>query len=235
MSTLPADAEKLQDLRAFSGLLSDRVYEALRSAILSLDFAPGAVLRKGPICEALGVSRSPVSEAISKLETEGLVDVFPQSATRVSKLSMKDIREDAFLREALEVSAVEYAAEHRTDELQARLRRNLQMQVSQVEDGDLEEFFVTDQEFHRLILNCCKIERLHDTIRFVSNHVDRARLLLLDVPGRTSDSVTEHQEIAEAIQRGDPARARAAMKTHLRELIKRLEPLEQERPDLFAS
>lgn len=99
MTKPKADATKLPDLRDFSGLLSDRVYEVLRGAILSIDFEPGAVLRKGVICEALGVSRTPVSDAIIKLESEGLVDVIPQSATRVSKMSMKEIREDAFMRD----------------------------------------------------------------------------------------------------------------------------------------
>ena len=228
------DAAKLPDLREFGGLLSDRVYEALRNAILSLDFAPGAVLRKGAICDELGVSRTPVSDAILKLESEGLVEVIPQSATRVSRMSMKEVREDAFLREALEVAAVGFAASHRTDELLARLSRNLRMQVLQVEDGDFEEFYKTDQDFHRLILDCCNISRLHDTVRFVSNHMDRARLLLLPEPGRTSDSVKEHRRIVGAIRDADPAGAQAAMQNHLRQLIKRLEPLEKERPELFA-
>lgn len=234
MPTPAADANKLLDIRNFSGLLSDRVYEALKTAILRMDFEPGAVLRKGAICEELGVSRTPVSDAIMKLESEGLVEVIPQSATRVTKMSMREIREDAFLREALEVSAVEYAALHHGPELIARLGRNLTMQESQVEDGDYEEFFKTDQEFHRLILDCCKISRLHDTIRFVSNHMDRARLMLLPEPGRSVDSVKEHKKIFAAIKKSDPDRARAAMQNHLRQLIKRLEPLEKERPEMFA-
>ena len=234
MAPPTADAKKLKDLRSYSGLLSDRVYLALKAAILSMDFEPGAVLRKQPICEALGVSRTPVSDAIVKLEGEGLVEVIPQSATRVSKMSMTEIREDAFLREALEVSAIEYAAAHRSDKLLARLDRNIRVQVSQVEDGDYEEFFKTDQEFHRLILDCCQIARLHETVRFVSNHTDRARLLLLPAPGRSVDTVREHKAILEAIRSADPAGARIAMQTHIRQLIKRLEPLEQERPELFA-
>ncbi|QMU57420.1 MAG: FCD domain-containing protein [Boseongicola sp.] len=234
MNAPNADASKLKDMRAFSGLLSDRVYEVLKSAILSMDFEPGAVLRKGAICDQLGVSRTPVSDAIAKLESEGLVEVIPQSATRVSKMSMTEIREDAFLREALEVSAVEYAAENRSEELLARLARNLRMQVSQVENNDFEEFFKTDQEFHRLILDCCNVLRLHTTIRFVSNHMDRARLLLLPAPGRTSDSVKEHHAIFDAIEAKNPDTARTAMQNHLRQLIKRLEPLEKERPEIFA-
>ena len=234
MSTLTADAKKLKSLNALSGHLSDRVYEALKSAILSLDFEPGAVLRKGPICEALGVSRTPVSEAILKLEADRLVEVIPQSATRVSKMSMKEIREDAFLREALEVAAVEFAAEHRDTDLIDNLKQNIKTQKTQLEDGNFPAFFKTDQDFHNLILACCQIDRLHDTISFVSNHMDRARLMLLPAPGRSADTIKEHRRIVRAIKSADPMAARAAMQTHLRQLIKRLEPLEKERPDLFA-
>ena len=234
MSTLTADAKKLKSLNAMSGHLSDRVYEALKAAILSLDFEPGAVLRKGPICEALGVSRTPVADAIQKLEADRLVEVIPQSATRVSKMSMKEIREDAFLREALEVSAVEYAAAHATDALVMALEDNLKVQEVQLKEGDFTAFFKTDQSFHNQILDCCNIDRLHDTISFVSNHMDRARLMLLPEPGRSADTVEEHRQIVSAIANSDPDAARTAMQTHLRQLIKRLEPLEKERPDLFA-
>ena len=234
MSTLTADAKKLKSLNALSGHLSDRVYEALKAAILSLDFEPGAVLRKGPICDALGVSRTPVAEAILKLEADRLVEVIPQSATRVSKMSMKEIREDAFLREALEVAAVELAAENHTKDLVDSLEENLDIQQRQLEDGDFNAFFKTDQAFHNLILDCCKIDRLHDTISFVSNHMDRARLMLLPAPGRSADTVKEHRHIVKAIANANPEAARVAMQTHLRQLIKRLEPLEKERPDLFA-
>lgn len=233
ISAIDVDATKLPELKTFSGLLSERVYEALRSAILTLEFPPGAVIRKGAICEQLGVSRTPVSDAVLKLETEGLVEVVPQSATRVSRISMKEIRESAFLREALEVAAIEYATEHKTDELVGRLSRSVHLQKLQLEDGDYEEFHKTDQEFHRTILDFCKVSRMPDAIRFVSNPVERARYLLLPEPGRVSETLAEHARILEAVRKGDPAAARTAMQDHLRQLLKRLAPLEKERPELF--
>ena len=234
MSTLTADANKLQNLNAFSGHLSDRVYASLKAAILSMDFEPGAVLRKGPICEALGVSRTPVSDAILKLEADRLVEIIPQSATRVSKLSMKEIREDVFLREALEVSAAEFAAQHRTDALIESLKDCLQTQKKHLANGDQSAFFQSDQRFHSQIVECCQIDRLKTTISFVSNHMDRARLVLLSAPGRSQDTIAEHHKILEAIESGDLVAVRVAVQSHLRQLIKRLAPLEKERPDLFA-
>ena len=116
-----ADVSKLSVLDELNGSLADRVYESVKSAILELHFLPGAVIRKSAICERLGLSRSPVSDALARLSSEGLVDIIPQSGTRVSRLSFNAIREDSFLREALEVAAARHAALHRSDETVATL------------------------------------------------------------------------------------------------------------------
>ncbi len=228
------DPSKLPELETFSGLLSDRVYQSLRTAILKMDFAPGDIIRKSLICERLGVSRSPVSEALSKLANEGLVDVIPQSATRVTKLSMQTIREETFIREALEVAMVARAAELRTDEQLGKLQRNIRMQSMVVEDNDLLEFHRYDEEFHALLVACTGFTRLTSTIESLSLQVQRARLMLLPEPGRVADTVDEHQAILDAVRSGDPAKSQDAMRLHLRQLMKRLVPLEKERPDIFT-
>jgi len=120
--------------------LAERVYDAVKAAILGLDFPPGAIIRKTAICEWFELSRSPVSDALLKLSSEGLVDIVPQSGTRVARLSMAALREDAFLREALEVAAARHAANHRTDETLARLSRNVEMQKMLIVDVDKEDF-----------------------------------------------------------------------------------------------
>ncbi len=97
----PSEA-RLAPLDRFSGSLGQRVYQTLREAILSLSYRPGEILRKPEICEALGVSRSPVADAVARLASEGLVDVVPQAGTFVARFSMEEIREGAFLREAIE-------------------------------------------------------------------------------------------------------------------------------------
>ena len=81
----------LPDISKLSGSLAQRVYEALRISILAMDLPPGTPLKKQVICEQLGVSRSPVTEAITKLAAEGLVEVVPQSGSRVTKFSISDM------------------------------------------------------------------------------------------------------------------------------------------------
>lgn len=229
-----ANVTKLPILSDLSGSLTDRVYSAVRTAILRLDFLPGTVIRKSAICDQLGVSRSPVSDALAKLSGEGLVDIVPQSGTRVSRLSMAAIREDAFFREALEVAAARHAALHRSDETMARLARNIEMQKLLVADADGEDFMRTDIGMHEMIMATTDMPRLPATVRMLSSHVDRARQLLLPEPGRLAETVEEHIDLVEAIRAQDVDRAEAAMRHHVRQLTMRLEPLEAARSELFT-
>ena len=96
---------QLAPLDLFTGSLSNRVYLSLRDAILTMEYSPGDLLRKQVVCEALKVSRSPVSEAVARLATDGLVTLLPPAGTYVSRFSMREIRESAFLREALELAS----------------------------------------------------------------------------------------------------------------------------------
>jgi len=229
-----ADASKLSDLTNMSGSLADRAYAALKQAILSLDFPPGAIIRKSDVCETLDVSRSPVSEALAKLSSEGLVDIIPQSGTRVSPLSMAAIEEETFLREALEVAAARYAAQHRSQDIVARLRRSLEMQKLQIADIDREDFIRTDAEMHEVIFSTTGMARLSEVIASVSTQIDRVRRLMVPEPGRLADTLDEHRAIVDAIEAQDVQGAEDAMRHHVRQLMERLRSLEVERPDIFS-
>lgn len=224
----------LQPLDAFSGSLSQRVYGSLKQAILNLTFQPGEIIRKAEICAALGVSRSPVAEAVARLQAEALVDVVPQAGTYVARFSMEEIREGAFLREALELAAVERVARTITDDQLMLLRRNLRLQAAAIEDGDTAGFYQADAAMHELILGFTGFRRLAALSETAWVHVNRARQLVLPEPGRVQATLAEHQAIVAALDAHDPARAREATRTHLGQLIRYLEPLAHERPELFA-
>ncbi len=229
----PSAAARLRPLAEFTGSLGQRVYQTLRQAILSLAYKPGEILRKPEICEALGVSRSPVADAVARLQGEGLVDVVPQAGTFVARFSMQEIREGAFLREAIEVAAIERVAERITDEQLQLLRRNLTVQAALLADGDIAGFYATDAAMHELLLSFTGFPRLAQVAETAWLHVNRARQLILPVPGRVQATLAEHQAILAAMEARDPQAARAAVQAHLRQLITYLEPLERERPDLF--
>ncbi|TNC52949.1 GntR family transcriptional regulator [Rubellimicrobium rubrum] len=235
LETPPVDAStRLRPLGDFPGSLSQKVYSSLKEAILDLTLRPGAILRKSEVCALLGVSRSPVSEAVARLATEALVDVVPQAGTFVARLSVEEVREGAFLREALELAAMELVAGQATDDQLAQLRRNLRLQEVLVADGDTQGFYAADAQFHELILSFTGHRRLPQLSRTAWVHVDRARRLLLPTPGRVQETLEEHRAILAGLDARNPERARSAARTHLRQLVTRLERLVEERPELFA-
>lgn len=234
MSQTPdINADLLPDISSLDGTLAQRVHQSVKQAILSLDFPPGAVLRKAAICEQLGVSRAPVAEAISKLAAESLVDVVPQSATRVSYFSMDEIREGTFLRGALELATVAKVARDLTEDQRKKLSRNMRMQEFLIEDDDITGFYQSDEEFHHLLMEFTGFPRLPDIAQTVSLQVTRARILLLPTPGRTAETLAEHRTVYDAIVNRDPDTAQAAMHRHLGQLMPRIEELMHKRPHLF--
>jgi DNA-binding GntR family transcriptional regulator len=227
------DAPRLRPLGEFDGSLAQRVYLSLKAAILSLAYRPGEALRKPEICEALGVSRSPVAEAVARLAAEGLVDVVPQSGTFVARFSMAEIRESAFLREALELAAVEAVAATITDDRLVLLRRNLRVQEALVADGDFAGFYQMDAQMHELILSFTGFRRLAGLAETSWVHVNRARQLVLPHPGRVQATLREHHAIVAALEARDPQAARETTRHHLGQLLTYLEPLMVARPELF--
>ncbi|TDO99546.1 GntR family transcriptional regulator [Marinomonas balearica] len=225
----------LNRIQNLSGSLSQRVYQSLREAILSMQYPPGTVIRKNEICEQLGVSRSPVSEALARLSAEGLVDVIPQSATKVSCFSMDEIREACFLRQALEIAAVEKVTKERSEEQLAALTRNVKMQALLVEDKDFIGSYQIDEEFHTLLMNFTGFSGVSHVLDSVSLQLSRARMLILPEAGRPEEAVKEHQAILAAIKNQDVDAARDAMRFHIGQLIPRILPLEESHAEYFRS
>lgn len=230
----PRSTTGLRPLDAFPGSLAQKVYASLKEAILNLTIRPGEILRKAEICAALGVSRSPVAEAVARLASEALVDVIPQAGTFVARFSMAEIREGAFLREALELAAIELVATTVTDDQLVQLRRNIRLQEVLLADDDVTGFYAADTALHDMILSFTGHRRLPGMAATAWVHVNRARQLILPHPGRVADTIVEHKAIVTAVEARDPERARAATRQHLRQLVTLLEQLAKEGPELFS-
>lgn len=226
---------RLLPLDRFQGSLGQRVYQSLKHAILTLDYRPGDSIRKPEICDRLGVSRSPVADAVARLASDGLVDVIPQAGTFVTRLSMTDIREGAFIREAIEVAAAELVAAQITEDQLRDLRRNLKLQEALVADGDRQGFMALDGQLHEMMLSFTGFPRLPQVAQTAWLSVDRARQLILPVEGRLQATLNEHRDILAAFEARDPAAARLAVQHHLRQLLTYLAPLERAHPELFAT
>ncbi|MCT4554032.1 MAG: GntR family transcriptional regulator [Pelagimonas sp.] len=227
------DATRLAEISSLDGSLAQRVYQAMKKAILALDFPPGANVRKAPICERLGVSRAPVTEAIARLAADGLVDVIPQSGTHVSYFSMAEIQEGVFLREALELATVAKVSRDISDDQLKKLSRNMRLQELLLQDGDTDGFYEADEEFHHLLMEFTGFTRLPHVAQTVSLQVSRARLLLLPAPGRVTETLEEHRAIFHAIRNRDERSAQQEMRRHIGQLLPRIEALHAAKPALF--
>jgi DNA-binding GntR family transcriptional regulator len=227
-------AARLQPLDRFQGSLGQRVYQSLKDAILTLAYRPGDIIRKPEICDRLRVSRSPVADAVARLAADGLVDVIPQAGTFVTRLSMTDIREGAFIREAIEVAAAELVAPRITDDQLRDLRRSLKLQEALVADGDAQGFMTLDGQMHEMLLSFTGFPRLPQVSQTAWLSVHRARQLILPVEGRLKATLQEHRTILATFEAHDAHAARLAMQHHLRQLLTYLQPLEREHPELFS-
>jgi DNA-binding GntR family transcriptional regulator len=228
-----ASGGRLTPLSQYRGSLGQRVYLSVKEAIVTLAFRPGEILRKGEVCESLGVSRSPVADAVVRLAGEGLVRVVPQAGTYVARFSMADLREGAFLREAIEGAAIERVAARATDDDIAALHASLDRQAERLAAGDTPGFHREDAAMHEFLLSLTGFRHLARVSETAWLQVNRARRLILPVPGRIEATLEEHRAIVAAIAARDPTAARVAIQSHLRQLLRHLEPLERERPDFF--
>lgn len=207
------------------------VFDELRASIIALQLQPGAQIDKNEICERLGVSRQPLSEALARLAEERLVTVEPQKGTYVTRIRMSDVTESAFVREALEVATVRRLATDMDEETLDRLRLIVAYQVSALAAGDLEEFYVLDVRFHATLFSRLAYGRVAEVVESARAQTERIRRLLM--PTRNELTIAEHNAIVAALAARDPERAARAMHAHLGNVLEALHRFATERPDLF--
>ncbi|WP_038072209.1 GntR family transcriptional regulator [Thermus scotoductus] len=196
--------------------LAQEAYRVLRRAILNRTYPPGTKLVVRELAEGLGLSPTPVKEALAALEKEGLVQAIPHRGYIVPKPDLEAIREIYELREVLEGLAARLATLRASPELTQRLRSLYQKQVQSAEEGDLEGYGDLDLAFHRALWEAAKNRRL---LRAAESLDGQVRLLISTsaaVPGRLPSALEEHREILEALTASDPEACEVRMRHHIR-------------------
>lgn len=194
--------------------VTDWVYEELKAAIVDLRLPPGHALREATLAEQLGVSKTPIREATTRLEQDGLVETTSFKGAVVTEYSRRDLIEIYELRELLEVAAVRTAAESMTDGDRGRLRR-ISEESKQLKKGNARLATLISQ-FDDVLFEQVHNTRIQALIENLRAHLTRIGHLTEGLPGRIETSVEEHERIVEAIAARDPAAAEKHLRDHIR-------------------
>jgi DNA-binding GntR family transcriptional regulator len=209
----------------------DQAYAALRGAIVGAELEPGRRLSENQLAELIGVSRTPVRDALARLRDERLVAIVPQLGTFVTYIDEDAVADAHFVREALEVGAVRIAAGVATDDALEGLYSNLAAQRLAVDDAD--RFAVLDDQLHRLLCDLSGREvawRLSERTR---GQLDRIRLLSLPEAGYRGQMLAEHEAVVAAVAQHDAQAAEVQLRHHLQMVLSQLPAIRAAHPEYF--
>ncbi|MBT3066421.1 GntR family transcriptional regulator [Rhodoferax sp. U11-2br] len=229
---------KTKSVRAFQHVepvsIGTQLHRHLRGAIIRGELRPGQALSESEIAKRYETSRQPVREAFIKLAEERLVVILPQRGTFVIKISVADVLDARFVRQAIEMAVVQDAAISAPPSAVKDLRDLIEQQKAVVH-GHNEDFLALDEEFHRTI--ALSVSRAHAwrVIEGIKAQMDRIRYLSLDDATPLSVLIEQHSRIVDGIEAHDPVAAATALRAHLQEIIVSLPNIAAQFPDLFES
>jgi DNA-binding GntR family transcriptional regulator len=213
--------------------LVPQLVQFLRQAIIELRLKPGEGISEKDVAARFGVSRQPVREAFIMLAEAGLVQIWPSRGTFVVKISVSEVLDARFVREAVECALARTAASLIDEPALARLETLLRHQRAAASRADHPGFHALDEEFHREIARVVDSGHAIGVVEAARARTDRVRFLSL--PGATplARLIAQHEAIVVALARRDSAAAEAAMSVHLREILDALPRLAIAHPDFF--
>jgi len=193
---------------------------------------PSEALSEKELSLQLGVSRTPVREALIRLADEGLIDILPQRGSFVAPIRIKDVEEAQFIRESLEVAVMRRLAGHCSPQFLAGIRANLAAQERAVSDKNGDLFLELDEAFHRGFCEEAGLSKSWRVIQTVKLQMDRVRYLSLPDPDHLSALLSQHWAIFEALESNAPETASVAMAEHLKEVLRTAQKLSVQRAEL---
>jgi len=195
--------------------LRDVVFNTLRQAILKGELEPGERLMEIQLADRLGVSRTPVREAIRKLELEGLVLMIPRKGAEVAKISEKNLRDVLEVRRSLEELAIELACQRMTEEDFEALEKAQEAFQLAVEAGDSMNIAETDEHYHDIIYNGTGNIRLVQILNNLREQMYRYRLEYIKDAEKRQILLAEHNWILKAVKGRHVADAKVAIREHI--------------------
>lgn len=230
LSTMPIDLRLDRSRHA-----APQVFEKLRELIVSMALTPGAPLVRTELAEAFGLSQTPIRDALSQLRDEGLVDIFPQHTTAVSRIDIAAARQAHFLRLSLELEIVRVLTQRDDPALITQLQSHIDVQRANRVTEHYPAFIAADQAFHYDMHVAAGVQALWNLEQRYSGHVDRLRRLHLPEPGKADRIVRDHQTILDAMARHDVSGAETALREHLSGTLSQIGEICKRYPDYVTA
>ena len=211
------------------------VYEELKRNIMSMKLEPGQTMSTQEIATKLNVSRTPVREAFLRLQSEGLVEMIPQRETMVSKISLKRVEQEKFIRECLEMGVIRKFMDKSGCEVEENMAELIQLQKKCGEEKDFVGFLEADDQFHKVLFDVTGQEMAWETIASRNGHYNRLRILYVQRDTAMQESIEQHHKIATLLESGSREEAARALSSHVRRLDIDETGLIAQYPDYFES
>ena len=201
--------------------LRDQTYDILKNLIILREIEPGKKINEEQLAKRINVSRTPIREALYRLENEGIVRIIPRRGAFVAELSENNVKEVLLVREVLEGLVARLATENMDTGTLKNLRKALEnVHYKPQKERDLIDYTRSEVEFHSLLLSACNNSMLKNMMGIVNSHLQIVRLRTVIIPNRANKTIKEHFQILEAIQKRDAIAAEKLMRKHVRSVRK---------------
>lgn len=224
----------MENALSLTDAIAPQLVTILREGIAQMRLRPGSALSEKDIAARYGVSRQPVREAFIKLSEAGLVEIRPSRGTYVTKISVRDVANARFVREALEAEMARNAAQLAQPAHIAALRGLIERQRHAAGAGDFATFNQWDEEFHRTIAGIVDNEFAWRIVEAARIQTDRVRLLSLPDASPLALLIGQHEDIVARLEARDGEGAAHSMRRHLREILRALSRIAPAHPELFS-
>jgi Transcriptional regulators len=217
------------------GLPEADAYTALRKEIIELRLKPGTFASIRDLCAHYGLSRSPMRDALLRLNEEGLITLLPQRGTMISKIDFERVEEERFLRVSVEKEIMRLYMTNPSPADIARLEASLEAQKASVASKDFRNFIIQDDDFHDVFYRATGKPLCASIIRKASGHYSRVRLLTCIDMDITENILRQHGEMIAAMKSGDAQKMHTVFNHHLSKIDEEEQMLSKRYPDLFVS
>lgn len=206
----------------------------IKENIISLELAPGSQISESELAVEMGLSRTPVREALIELSKVKIVDIQPQKKSTIPLIDDEMVEESRFMRNLLECAVVELDCQMATPADLERLRENIRVQNLYLDDFYSTQLLTLDNEFHGMLFSIARKSQVFALMQNISIHFDRVRSMALSSV-KNLKIVQDHVDLVDAIERRDPAAAKALMEKHLSRYKIDAAALRAEYPQFFKS